>query len=97
MVVLTARDKDRMKRRDFVRLGCATVIASGAARLRPAFGQSSILQHSPEPAQQAMKMPVPKASKHNSNRPPADYTPQIVLTTTCGASSTIMGAMFRYT
>jgi len=30
-----------MNRRDFVRLGCATVIATGAARLRPAFAQSA--------------------------------------------------------
>ena len=32
-----------MNRRDFVRLGCATVIAAGAGKLRPAFAQSPAL------------------------------------------------------
>jgi len=34
-----------MNRRDFVRLGCATVIGAGAGKMRPAFAESLALQH----------------------------------------------------
>ena len=38
-----------MNRRDFVRLGCATVIAAGAGKLRPALAQSLALRQVPGP------------------------------------------------
>ena len=40
-----------MNRRDFVRLGWATVIGAGAGKLRPAFAQSVALPHVPAPPQ----------------------------------------------
>ena len=43
-----------MNRRDFVRLGCATVIAAGAGKLRPAFAQSLALRQVPAPPQHPM-------------------------------------------
>ena len=38
------RDEDQMNRRDFVRLGWATVIGAGAGKLRPAFAESLALR-----------------------------------------------------
>src|SRR5271169_6334306 len=45
------RDEDQMNRRDFVRLGCATVIGAGAGKLRPAFAESLALRHVATPSQ----------------------------------------------
>jgi len=39
-----------MKRRDFVRLGWATMFATGAAKLRPAFGKPTGFEQMPEMA-----------------------------------------------
>ena len=62
-----------MKRRDFVRLGWATMIATGAGKLRPAFGKSPGLQQVPGPPQHLMAPLEPKATEacggfHPANR-----------------------------
>jgi FtsP/CotA-like multicopper oxidase with cupredoxin domain len=61
-----------MNRRDFVRLGCATVIAAGAGKLRPALAQSLALQQVPAPLTHPMATSEPKPTGH-----PADFTLQI--------------------
>jgi len=77
-----------MKRRDFVRLGWATVIGAGAAKLRPAFAESLAPRHAPRPPQNPLARPSePKASEGA-----ADFTlriapmmvelaPQVVIST----------------
>jgi FtsP/CotA-like multicopper oxidase with cupredoxin domain len=50
-----------MNRRDFVRLGCATVIATGASKLQPGFAQSLASGHIPGPPQHPMAPLKPKA------------------------------------
>src|SRR5580692_984048 len=59
-----------MKRREFVRLGWATIITTGAGKLRPAFGEymPGSLQHQMAPAR-------PKTT-----RPATDFTLQIAPT-----------------
>ena len=52
-----------MNRRDFVRLGWATVIGAGTGKLRPAFAESLALRQVPAPPQHPeMAMPEPKAT-----------------------------------
>src|SRR5215475_7879639 len=88
-----------MNRRDFVRLGCATVIAAGAGKLRPAFGQSVGLRQAPRPPQHRMVPLEPKATKR------ADFTLQIapmivelapqVVISTIGYSNKVPGPLLR--
>jgi FtsP/CotA-like multicopper oxidase with cupredoxin domain len=90
-----------MKRRDFVRLGWATMIATGAGKLRPAFGESPRLRQVPAPAQHGMMArPEPKA-----DGPAADFTlkiapmlvelaPQVVIST-IGYSNQVPGPLLR--
>ncbi len=62
-----------MNRRDFVRLGWATVIGAGVGKLRPAFAESLALRHVPGPPQHPqMATPESKATE----RAP-DFTLQI--------------------
>ena len=61
-----------MKRRDFVRLGWATMIATGAGKVRPAFGRSPGLYQVPGAPQHLM---VPLGSKPSERA--ADFTLQI--------------------
>jgi FtsP/CotA-like multicopper oxidase with cupredoxin domain len=90
-----------MNRRDFVRLGCATVIAAGAGKLRPAFGESLGLSHASEPPQHSMAAtPEPKANGHA-----ADFTLRIapmmvelaqqVVISTIGYSNKVPGPLLR--
>src|SRR6202167_4569205 len=51
-----------MSRRDFVRLGLATVIATGAGRLRPAFARTLAAAQGPESLPHPMLASEPKAS-----------------------------------
>ena len=62
-----------MKRRDFLRLGWATMIATGAGKLRPAFGEAPGLQRGPGPAQSAMVAPLEPIVIERA----ADFTLQI--------------------
>ena len=90
-----------MNRRDFVRLGWATVIAAGAGNLRPAFAESLVLRHTPEPPQHPMSAALgPKASRRA-----VDFTlriapmmvelaPQVVLST-IGYSNKVPGPLLR--
>ncbi len=91
-----------MNRRDFVRLGCATVIAAGAGELRPALAHSPALrQVSGLPTQpMTMMRSEPKAAGH-----PADFTLQIapmmvelapqVVISTIGYSNKVPGPLLR--
>src|SRR5271170_7780758 len=95
------RDEDQMKRRDFVRLGCATVIGAGAEKLRPAFAESLALQHVSTPPQHPMMTHVvPK-----STGGPVDFTLQIapmmvelapqVVISTIGYNNKVPGPLLR--
>ena len=65
-----------MNRRDFVRLGWATVIGTGAGKLPSAFAESLALRHVPAPPQHPqMAMPEPKATGRA-----ADFTLRIAPT-----------------
>jgi FtsP/CotA-like multicopper oxidase with cupredoxin domain len=89
-----------MKRRDFVRLGCATLIAAGADKLRPAFGELSGVQQSMERPSHLM---VP--SKLRATERAADFTLQIapmlvelapqVVVSTIGYNSKVPGPLLR--
>src|ERR1700690_2678575 len=90
-----------MNRRDFVRLGWATVIATGADKLRPAFAQSPALPESPRPPQHPMAVPVESKVAGRA----ADFTlriapmmvelaPQVVLST-IGYSNQVPGPLLR--
>jgi FtsP/CotA-like multicopper oxidase with cupredoxin domain len=84
-----------MKRREFVRLGWATIITTGAGKLRPAFGE-----HMPEPLQHQM---APSRSK--ATGPAADFTLQIaptlvelapqVVISTIGYNNKVPGPLLR--
>jgi FtsP/CotA-like multicopper oxidase with cupredoxin domain len=89
-----------MNRRDFVRLGCATVIAAGAGKLQPAFGESLGLRQVPGPPQHSTATLEPKANGHA-----ADFTlriapmmvelaPQVVIST-IGYSDKVPGPLMR--
>ncbi len=89
-----------MKRRDFVRLGWATMIATGAGKLRPAFGKSPGLQQVPGPPQHLMVPVEPKATARA-----ADFTLQIapmmvelapqVVISTIGYNNKVPGPLLR--
>jgi FtsP/CotA-like multicopper oxidase with cupredoxin domain len=81
-----------MRRRDFVRLGCATVIAAGAGKLRPAIG---------EPLQHAMAPPLEQKAAGGA----ADFSlriaptmvelaPQVVVST-IGYNDKVPGPLLR--
>jgi FtsP/CotA-like multicopper oxidase with cupredoxin domain len=89
-----------MKRRDFVRLGWATMIATGAGKLRPAFGKSLGLHQVPGPPQHLMVPLGPKPTERA-----ADFTlqiapmmvelaPQFVIST-IGYSNKVPGPLLR--
>jgi FtsP/CotA-like multicopper oxidase with cupredoxin domain len=85
-----------MKRRDFVRLGCATMIATGASKLRPALGQQL-----PAPPQHASTSSL----KPNIAARAPDFTLQIapmlvelapkVVLSTIGYSNKVPGPLLR--
>ena len=89
-----------MRRRDFVRLGWATVIAAGAGKVQPAFGKSLGLQHIPGMQQHPM---VPLEAKATGRA--ADFTLQIapmlvelapqVVISTIGYSNKVPGPLLR--
>ena len=89
-----------MKRREFVRLGWATMIATGAGRLRPAFGESPGFQPVAAPPQHSMAL-----SESNATQREADFTLQIapmlvelapqVVISTIGYSNRIPGPLLR--
>jgi len=89
-----------MNRRDFVRLGCATVIATGAGKLRPAFGESLGLQQAPGRPQHRTVPLEPKVTERA-----ADFTLQIapmmvelapqVVISTIGYSNKVPGPLLR--
>jgi len=90
-----------MNRRDFGRLGWATVIATGAGRLGPAFAQATALQHAPEPPQH----PIMRALEPKAPGRAADFSlriapmllelaPQVVVST-IGYSDKIPGPLLR--
>src|ERR1700679_3733283 len=85
-----------MRRRDFVRLGCATVIASGVGKVRPALGESVA-------ARQQHGMAGTAEAK--STEPGADFTlriapmlvelaPQVVIST-IGYNNKVPGPLLR--
>jgi FtsP/CotA-like multicopper oxidase with cupredoxin domain len=89
-----------MNRRDFVRLGCATVIATGADKLHPAFAQSTALPQVPGPPHAMVTTSESKATGRA-----ADFTlriapmllelaPQVVLST-IGYSNQVPGPLLR--
>ena len=89
-----------MKRRDFVRLGWATMIATGAGRLRPAFGESPGLQL-PGPPPHARVPPL----RPDAGARAADFTlhiapmlvelaPQVVIST-IGYNNKVPGPLLR--
>jgi FtsP/CotA-like multicopper oxidase with cupredoxin domain len=97
---MRSRDEDRVKRRDFVRLGWATMIATGAGNLRPVFGKSLGLP-------QAMEMPqhLKPPLEPNAAGPAADFTlkiapmlvelaPQVVIST-IGYNDKVPGPLLR--
>jgi FtsP/CotA-like multicopper oxidase with cupredoxin domain len=84
-----------MKRREFVRLGWATIITTGAGKLRPAFSE-----HMPGPSQHQMVPSKPKTTGHA-----ADFTlriapmlvelaPQVAIST-IGYNNTVPGPLLR--
>jgi FtsP/CotA-like multicopper oxidase with cupredoxin domain len=89
-----------VKRRDFVRLGSATIIATGAGKLRPAFAKPLGLLHDPGATEQMM---APMEAK--ANRPGADFTLQIapmmvelapqVVVSTIGYNNKVPGPLLR--
>ncbi len=89
-----------MKRREFVRLGWASIVATGAGKLRPAFGESPGLQDMPGPSEHQMVALGPKATG-----PAADFTVQIaptlvelapqVVISTIGYNNKVPGPLLR--
>jgi FtsP/CotA-like multicopper oxidase with cupredoxin domain len=90
-----------MKRRDFVRLGGATMIATGAGKLGSAFAQATALQHAPGPPQH----PIVGALEPKATGRAADFTlrvapmmvelaPQVVIST-IGYSDKVPGPLLR--
>jgi FtsP/CotA-like multicopper oxidase with cupredoxin domain len=89
-----------MNRRDFVRLGWATVIAAGAGKLRPAFAESLGFQQPPGTPQHPMAPLEPTVTERA-----ADFTlriapmtvelaPQVVIST-IGYSNKVPGPLLR--
>jgi len=90
-----------MNRRDFMRLGCATVIGAGAGKLPSALAQSLALRHVPaRPQHSLIAMSEPHATGN-----PADFTlriaptmvelaPQVVIST-IGYNNKVPGPLMR--
>jgi len=90
-----------MNRRDFVRLGWATVIGVGAGKLRPACAESLALRHVPAPPQHPqMAKPDPKATGRGAaftlRIAPTivELAPQVVISTT-GYNNKVPGPLLR--
>jgi FtsP/CotA-like multicopper oxidase with cupredoxin domain len=89
-----------VKRRDFVRLGWATMLASGTGKLRPAFAESPPLLPVSGPPQHRMA-----PSERRLPGPPADFTLQIapmivelapqVAISTIGYNNKVPGPLLR--
>ena len=90
-----------MNRRDFVRLGWATVIGAGAGKLGPAFAESLGLRHVPGPLQH----PMISTSEPTATGRAADFTlriapmilelaPQVVIST-IGYGDKVPGPLLR--
>ena len=89
-----------MKRRDFVRLGWATMIATGAGKLRPALGESPGLEQLPG-APQHQTVPLPpnaseRAADFNLQIAPmlVELAPQVVIST-IGYNNKVPGPLLR--
>jgi FtsP/CotA-like multicopper oxidase with cupredoxin domain len=92
-----------MKRRDFVRLGCATVIATGAGK--HAFGEQPGQQQVSGPTQYGMASMEAKAPEAKDTRRAADFTLQIapmlvelaplVVISTIGYCNQVPGPLLR--
>jgi FtsP/CotA-like multicopper oxidase with cupredoxin domain len=93
--------EDHMNRRDFMRLGWATVIATGAGKLRPAFAQSLALPRVSKP----LPHPIVAIAGPTAHERAADFTlriapmtvelaPQVVLST-IGYSNQVPGPLLR--
>src|SRR6201996_493618 len=90
-----------MNRRDFARLGWATVIAAGTGKLRPSFAESLALRQVPGPLQHPMTV----TSEPKSTGGAADFTLQIaptmvelapqVVISTIGYSNKVPGPLLR--
>jgi FtsP/CotA-like multicopper oxidase with cupredoxin domain len=90
-----------MKRRDFVRLGWASIIAAGAGKLRPAFCEPRGLQQVQGTAHNAMGSPLAPIANERA----ADFTLQIapmmvelapqVVISTIGYSNKVPGPLLR--
>jgi FtsP/CotA-like multicopper oxidase with cupredoxin domain len=90
-----------MNRRDFVRLGCATVIAAGAGKLRPALAQPRTPRPVPSPPQRLMAALL----EPNATDGGADFSLQIapmtvelapqVVISTIGYSNKVPGPLLR--
>jgi FtsP/CotA-like multicopper oxidase with cupredoxin domain len=89
-----------MNRRDFVRLGCATVVATGAGKLRPAFGESLGLRQVPGPPQHLMAPLERKATGLAANFTlriapvVVELAPQVAIST-IGYSDKVPGPLLR--
>ena len=89
-----------MKRRDFVRLGWGTMIATGAGKLRPAFGRSPGLYQAPGPPQHLMGPLGPKATEGATDFTlqiapmMVELAPQVVIST-IGYSDKVPGPLLR--
>ena len=89
-----------MKRRDFVRLGWATIIANGTVKLPPAFGESLGLQQIPGPPQHRMLPLDPRRSEcaadFNLQIAPmlVELAPQVVIST-IGYNNKVPGPLLR--
>src|ERR1700761_6842469 len=83
-----------MKRRDFVRLGWATMIATGAGRVRPAFAE----QHRMAPMEPKASEPVAPehAADFNLRIAPmmVELAPQVVIST-IGYNNKVPGPLLR--
>ena len=89
-----------MKRRDFVRLGCATIIGTGANKWSPGLGQSPRFQQIKNHSSHVMAPPQPLPSD-----PAADFTLQIaptlvelatqVVISTIGYNDKVPGPLLR--
>jgi FtsP/CotA-like multicopper oxidase with cupredoxin domain len=90
-----------MNRRDFARLGWATVIGAGAGKLRPAFAESLALRHFPGP----LEHPLMATSEPKATARAADFTLQIapmmvelapqVVISTIGYNNKVPGPLLR--
>src|ERR1700691_3076655 len=90
-----------MNRRDFARLGWATVIGAGAAKLRPAFAESPALRHVPGLLQHPMTATSePKAAGHAADfilriaPMMVELAPQVVIST-IGYGDKVPGPLLR--